>query len=442
MDLALGGINGNYLRFYTDNFAEKTDNVLAAVAYATDSELLFNWCLKHNIPLKYYGRLSDDVAVRTPILRNFLEKSSGTFTCKLVEHHHAKIIWWRGVGVYIGSANLTNSAWIKNVEAGCFFEEDELDEKMVQDLLFLFETLENNSTPLTKELLDLMESRATQIREKIPNSEKFWSHSSLNRWPVLVTTQSRRQQDFVEEWNSTLQILGDIGVKVSDEKYRPTWVRDTADIGAQADQFLHAHYYNHVRKGNSSRHEELFERNKNRKEQALIDALNWWRTTSNAPTGEDVTLNEKAPYLKSSLSEPSLASLDSANFLEICKRVNAIYEYSRRVRNKTVGLPDNGFSYTVEDKLAALSKKIWNERTIDGKRVVAILNFILYEGIEDELPYRLWQCINDPKWKIPGLGISSLGEIAGWALPDKFPPRNGRTSKALKSLGFLVRVHV
>ncbi len=32
--------------------------------------------------------------------------------------------------------------------------------------------------------------------------------------------------------------------------------------------------------------------------------------------------------------------------------------------------------------------------------------------------------------------------MVGWALPDHFPPRNGRTSKALKALGDDVTIHV
>ncbi len=448
MDLVLGKINGNYLRFYTDNFSENTEEVLAAVAYATDEELLFNWCFDRSIPLKFYGRLDDDVAVTVPILEKFLRKSSSSsaYTCKLVQHHHAKVIWWRGVGVYIGSANLTNSAWIKNIEAGCFFSEDELDDKIVMELLDLFKVLEENSTPLTEELLKLMKDRSNQIRENSPSSEKFWNNPSIKKWPGLITVQSHdantiSRQNFLEEWYSTLQTLRDIGLRVSDKKWRPSWVDDQAATGAQADQFLHAHYYNHVLVSKRSTHNELYEKNKNRNEEALSDALEWWRDTTEAPTGEDVTLNEKVPYLRAALSERSLTSLDSAKFYEICKRVNAIWEYSRRVSNKTVGLPDNGSSYTMEDKLKALSRKIWNENTSDGKAVASVLNFILYEGNRDQLPERLWQSIFDPKWKIPGLGISSLGEIVGWALPDTFPPRNGRTSKALKSLGFPVTVH-
>lgn len=38
--------------------------------------------------------------------------------------------------------------------------------------------------------------------------------------------------------------------------------------------------------------------------------------------------------------------------------------------------------------------------------------------------------------------MNSLGEIVGWAMPDRYPPRNGRSSRALRSLGFDVQVHV
>ncbi|WP_371200120.1 phospholipase, partial [Ectothiorhodospira sp. PHS-1] len=39
-------------------------------------------------------------------------------------------------------------------------------------------------------------------------------------------------------------------------------------------------------------------------------------------------------------------------------------------------------------------------------------------------------------------GLSSLGEIVGWARPDEFPPRNMRTSKGLRALGYNVRIGV
>src|SRR5262245_57874354 len=121
MRLIMGGINGHYLRDVTLNGFADTDEVLAAVAYAADASLLFEWCWENRIPLKFYGRLDDGVAVSVAILADFLGKKSPNFVCRLVQHHHAKVIWWRGMGVYIGSANLSGPAWYTNIEAGCFF---------------------------------------------------------------------------------------------------------------------------------------------------------------------------------------------------------------------------------------------------------------------------------------------------------------------------------
>ena len=51
------------------------------------------------------------------------------------------------------------------------------------------------------------------------------------------------------------------------------------------------------------------------------------------------------------------------------------------------------------------------------------------------------QATKDPKWKIPHMGLSMLGEIVGWAKPDFSPPRNGRTNKALHALGYSVKIN-
>jgi hypothetical protein len=83
------------------------------------------------------------------------------------------------------------------------------------------------------------------------------------------------------------------------------------------------------------------------------------------------------------------------------------------VPNEAVGLPSNGTLYTIPDKLAALSKRIWNDRSAGGVRVNEVLKHVLYGGSGEQLPARLWQAVSDPKWKIDGLGITALGELVG-----------------------------
>ncbi|MYH17433.1 MAG: phospholipase [Gammaproteobacteria bacterium] len=447
MRLILGGVNGHYLRYITDNFAEDTEEVWAAVAYATRSDLLFDWCSEHQIPLRFYGRLDDTVAVSWPILKSFLDRASPEFVCYLVQHHHAKVIWWRGVGVYIGSANLTNSAWYKNIEAGCFMCEDEISSETEAHLHELFSTLHKHATPLNDEVLQTMERREAELAAMSVDQPDFWANPCLTGWSGLVQTTEksagdRRRESFLKEWHETLQYLRDIGKRVAKDENRPVWIEKHAPVGAQADQFLHAHYYQRTFEGQRPTFRALYEKNRHRREAALAEAIQWWRDLEEAPADEDRMLNESAPFLRDALAEDRLDSMTPELFREVCIRVHAIRDYARRVENKSVGLPSADTGYTIDQKVDALSRRVWSDRSARGYTVKDLFRHVLYGGAEEMLPERLWQAIYDSAWKIDRLGVSAWGELVGWALPDRFPPRNGRTSKALQSLGYDVIDHV
>lgn len=445
MRLILNGINGHYLQNVTMNCACQTRKVVAAVAYATNDLLLFDWCLKNNIPLLFYGRLDQDVAVSVRILDKFLSKKSPIFECKLVQHHHAKLIRWYGAGVYIGSANLTDSAWNKNIEAGCYFSEDEVTEEMDNDIESLFEKLNEHSTSLTKELFELMKNRQKVVDKNIHSSREFWANSLLKEWSGLVYTSPKNAKErarvkFLEEWYSTLQYLRDIGDRISHQSNRPLWIGENVPSCAQADQFLHAHYYNRTFDGKTAMFEEHFKKNKDQKEAALSEAIEWWRQLPEAPTGEDDALNIATPFIKEALSEKNLPNLDRETFKQVYQYIHAGIEFAKRVNNSRINLPREE-KYTVDVKIDALANKIWDALSKGGYSIKEVIRFVLYEEPSGKLPERIWLAYNDPKWKIECVGISTLGELAGWALPDIYPPRNGRTSKSLRSLGYDVRVH-
>jgi hypothetical protein len=272
--------------------------------------------------------------VSVPILTSFLGKKSPNLVCRLVEHHHAKVIWWRGAGAYLGSANLTDSAWHRNIEAGCFFPEEEINDEMADDLLELFATLEAHATPLTEELLQEMSRRATVLAAAKPDSRGFWANPSFTKWPGLVQTaqksaNDRKRQAFLQEWHSTLQYLRDIAAKISLPENRPAWINTSTPAGAQADQFLHAHYYQRTFHGRKANYAELFENNRGRREQALAEAMEWWQKLPEAPSAEDEMLNSTAPSLRAALAEDRLGSLTYAEFQDICMGVHAIKDYAR-----------------------------------------------------------------------------------------------------------------
>jgi hypothetical protein len=92
-------------------------------------------------------------------------------------------------------------------------------------------------------------------------------------------------------------------------------------------------------------------------------------------------------------------------------------------------------------KTKALAHYLFERRASNGSNILQTINYVLFDGRIDDVPLRLWDATSEGLWRIDHLGISALGEIIGWALPDRGPPRNNRTSKSLRSLGFDVTAH-
>ena len=86
--------------------------------------------------------------------------------CKLLTHFHAKVVWWHGVGAYIGSANLSDPAWYGNIEAGCFFDEsDMIASGMDIELRAFFQEVDARASPLTEELYKAIELRQKELND-------------------------------------------------------------------------------------------------------------------------------------------------------------------------------------------------------------------------------------------------------------------------------------
>jgi len=451
MRLILNGINGRYLREILVNAAPDTDVVEAAVAYAS-YDALFEWCIENDIPLRFWGRFDDGVPVALPLLKGFLARRSANYTCKLLTHFHAKVIWWHGYGAYVGSANLTDRAWHNNIEAGCFFDEGEITGTSLDDeLQAFFRRVDEESSPITEELVNSLEQRARELqrlREQDGDRGKtLLRNPGIKQWGGLVNVNrpnamSRRKEAFMEEWFNTLQTLRMIGARISEDGGRPPWIPSDVPHGAQADQFLHAHYYTHVigADDRKSYFAEQYELNKNNPERAFTETAIWWRSLPSAPKGESRMLFEWAPFLRERLSEENVRNMSREDFSAICQRVWSIQDHGRRVANRVLNLTE-GSLHPMEEKTPALANYLFNQRAPNGATIPEVIHFVLYGGAEGDLVSRLWDATTDGPWKIDHLGVSALGEIVGWALPDRFPPRNNRTSKALRSLGFPVRVH-
>lgn len=93
-----------------------------------------------------------------------------------------------------------------------------------------------------------------------------------------------------------------------------------------------------------------------------------------------------------------------------------------------------------DDKVRKFGEWLWRQRSREGRTMLELLNYVVWGN--GSVSARLWNAIRSDDWAIPHIGLSSLGEIVGWARPDEFPPRNMRTSKGLRALGYNARIGV
>lgn len=446
MDFIAGHLNGKYISSYHKNGIKMAESVKAAVAYASGDPPLIEDCWKNNIKLEFWCRYDFSVPVSTNILNKFLKRKSPNFVCKLVQDiFHPKVIWWVGYGAYIGSANLNINSWYGNIESGVFMSEVELiSNDFERELDNFFDEINKYSNPLTQELYDELISLKGQNKVIESLKQRFTDKRQLKILKPLTyqdekSNEQKRYYAFLKEWNDTLQTLRGIGDRVSNRSYRPSWVSPEVPKGIHADRFLNSYYYTHVKPGNKSKHEDLYLKNQNDPEKALVNAMNWWHSLKEPTGNEDIALHEHSPFMIKKLSEDRILHLSDDEFVEVCEKINAIRDHGSKYTDTTYQSKTN---IEEDQRISDFAKSLYNSKSNSGHSILETINYLLYGGSSEKIPERIWEVVNLDKWRIPHLGISSVGELVGWAMPNKFPPRNERTSKALRALGYNVKISV
>jgi len=446
LDLIAGALNDKRLHNLVAIHTPECAEVRAAIAYAAADNLeLFEACLRHGKPLTYYGRYDETVPVAPEVVKWFLDQKSPSFTCRMVaDVLHAKVIWWVGVGAYIGSANLTNRAWASNIEAGIFVTEEEMAaSQMLEDLRTFFDVTDTRAeaidTQFYRHLLEL-----SRQREAIDRAEFAFSNKVTRFFPVgaglasvdKVKAEDRAFAEFSRRWRDSLQLLRDISDKVIQDKYRPAWIPGGTPAGAQADQFVHAYYYQFIggHKGGNLV-DAAYENHRRDPGAALEEALLWWKKADFDHKQEHRSLLEWAPQLKALLSRGRVRALTEQEFCHALSMVHAVIDYGRKRSNAALGLPS--VQQDTETKVRLHAEQIWESRSPQGKSPLEMLDYVIWGP--GEVEERIWAAARSDKWRQPWIQFSTLGEMVGWARPDDFPPRNDRTLKGLRALGYLVR---
>lgn len=448
MELIANNLNKKFLKQLFPPADAEVDGVMAAIAYGSNfpnqKDDFIADCIKNKYRLDLWMRYDHTVPVAPTLLWRILSHHKDNIFCKLIpDCLHSKVIWWKGYGVYIGSANLTERAWNSNIEAGLFLTEEELhSNKMMLEIEFFFDELRvvKDAIPLTKEIIEELEKMAALRKgdgDKGKNSRTipYWEGPNFHdKKPVEV----KRKERFRKEWTSTLTHLRSIGEMIS--KRRPQWIDSETHISWQVDQFLHAYYYNKVGEGLKKPYEEYYAQNKTNPNQAVLNVINWWESTTAAPSDENITLGSKAPLIHDYLSKGKILTLNVEQFAEVCSATHATSDHIVKMRLSTLDV--NGIStLKADERIQVFSPWLMKKRNKIGWNILELLNNVLYGGEDQNMWERIYRASKDKNYAFPHFGLNSIAELAGWARPEVAPPRNGRTSKALRALGFDVHVY-
>lgn len=449
MKVFSNGLNQNYLSSILPGSEIDIDWVKAAIAYGNDADTLIKNCLENKRRLDIWMRYDHTVPVAPALLKILLRNLKNNIFCYLIpDMLHAKIIWWRNYGVYIGSANLTQRAWWSNIEVGVFLSEYELEEAgALLEIESIFDSLRelDVAMELSQGIIEEQEriqkaraqydekteSIARRLRSTEPWSGVDYIASSSNK------TKSRGQ-NFLREWQQGLTYLEELANMAPD--FRPHWLNENVPATWQADQFLHAFYYNKVKTGNSFPYEDFYKHNSLNPSRALQENLQWWKELTSPPSDEDINCHVRAPVIQNHLSMVQLKSLTLSDFIEVCRANHSTADHVRRLGSQLL-LAGGLDVMNGDDRIKAFATWIWSQKNKKGETIKDLLYFVLDSGPSQNLPERLFEAASNIERRIPHFGINQFAEIAGWARPNLYPPRNGRTSKALRALGFDVRIY-
>lgn len=447
MEFFANKFNGNFLPNVLPGEEIDVDFVLAAIAYGSDASTLVENCITNRRRLDIWMRYDHTVPVAPHLLRKLLAGTTSNIFCSLVpDVLHSKVIWWKGYGVYVGSANLTGKAWLTNIEFGVFLTEPELDEAgQLDEVELFFDQLKNCDAafPLTEEVVEEQEKLHKLRQDKLHAIDtESKGHRSVEKWggPAEVATRKKaidaKRERFIKEWADGLTILRALAEKAP--RFRPKWLSEDVPAAWQADQFLHAYYYNEVVDGVRHPFEEFHMKNRSDPRGAADQALVWWSKLKEPPSHEDENCHERAPVIRNLLAKDRIQEVTLEDFVGVCQSSHSTMDHVRRMRLETLGVSE---AVGEQDRAAAFAKWLWGKRNQRGASVLELLEFVLDGGDSKDLPRRIFEASLSEEMKFPHFGTNQIAEIAGWARPELCPPRNGRTSKGLRALGFDVHVY-
>jgi hypothetical protein len=263
--------------------------------------------------------------------------------------------------------------------------------------------------------------------------------------PLMRSDENVARSNFVRRWHETLGVLRAFADRVKDFPRWPTWVDRSVHPAIAQDRASEWWYERNVRRigDRDQRIEELHERNRRDPGAAMNAMLDEWSRSTEGDLGEGflMSVDEGPKLLAQSLSRSGLDELDEDRLTQILFHTHAAREHIKQIPRHELGFDDDGTEINALVRCQRVAQNLLAARTTENRGVADVLRYVLWnEHVEPDAAIRVWNATQDARWKLPRIGVSILGEMLGYARPDKFPPRNDRSVRAMRALGHDVEI--
>ena len=462
MRIVANSLNGIYPRDLVEIVRAHKSKLLhidLAVAYVSKMDEIFELAELANVPLRLFA-LADGKFPNVDVARHVIEHRRLSWQLFLTrDFFHPKIMWFRGVGVYIGSANLSDKAWNRNSECGIWMDAGELEGAGWDiELEAIFTSILERSTAAGLEEIKALEELARRRtaagldkrdRGFEADCDELLGNIRGKQAPSDVTKVNlpggAARAAFMAEWVSSLTILRKMRILFEGRKDAwPKWVDPTTHPAIVQDQATEWWWNNTFRETGESEAvmQRVHRENAANPDVAVNNVMEAWLGFREGGPGTNwyKFMNENPRRLHEMLSETSLSELTQVGLSEVLYRCHASKAHARQIRNSEYGLGPDEFR-TEEQRCEMMAGKLWHHQTNAGRNVTDLLRFVIWGDRNGLAPgsvcaSRIWSAARDEEWRMPHLGVNILGELIGYARPDEYPPRNNRVSKTLYALGF------
>ena len=394
-------------------------NIYIASAFFTETDII-DKLIENNCRIRIIVRLGFPTSPYA--LKHLLRNRNIEARFYTSHEFHPKLYIFGDQKIYIGSANLTKAALLRNQEIMIGILPDDL---RFEELTYLFLEYWREAKVLTFEEVQKYENIYKKYKDKLEAVNDFdddviknigdFNYPNIERYEAKQKSSDLFYDSFLKTYQESVHAYNFIEDEY--KKKRRKVSNDLIPLRLEIDSF-----FSFVRDCYAV-HESWREQNigwdDNKKIilNKLVDEwldMDWYHF-------EHTIVKKNYPLINSILG--SKDSINKATAEELVDALCVAHSFHDRLRFFKGGLKTLKESFLEQNEL----QKIKNT-----------LTYLLHDD-KNSISKRIADCIYNPTYKLNEFGQSNVQELVGWLNNENMPVINGRTTKVLRYFGFNVR---